>query len=186
MKLRIATPEDAAIIHDIYDHYIENSVATYNEQNKSVMQRAEEIAALLNDYPFFVAEDESGAFLGFANAEPVRPQSGYRYCAELTIYLHPSAPKHAGIGKALYTVLLDSLKKQGFRVAYAVIDSGNEGSLALHKAFGFAQEAIFRSCGYKHGRWLDTVWLRKELNAFDESPAPIIPFCEYRKELNLD
>lgn len=113
MKLRIATPEDASIINEIFAHYIAVSVATYNEQNKTVAQRAKEIETLLKDYPFFVAEDESGRFLGFANAEPMRPQSGYRYCAELTIYLHPDAPVHAGIGTALYTALLTCLQRQG-------------------------------------------------------------------------
>lgn len=174
--LRIASPNDARIIHDIYDYYITRTVATYSEVNKSVEARAQEISSLLKDYPFLVAEDEKGTFLGFANAEPMRPQSGYRYSVELTIYLHPDAPRHSGVGSLLYEALLDCLEKQGYRSAYAVIDSENEESLALHRRFGFTELATFPNSAYKHGRWLSAVWMQKFLNSFDERPVPPIPF----------
>lgn len=179
--LRIATPDDARVIHEIYDYYTTHTVATYNEFNKSVEARAQEISAILKDYPFLVAEDESGTFLGFANAEPVRPQSGYRYSVELTIYLHPNTPRHSGVGTLLYKALLDCLARQGYRIAYAVIDSGNEASLALHRRFGFEKVATFPNSGYKHGQWLTSVWMQKVLNPFDEQPSLPVPFEMFRR-----
>lgn len=183
VALRIATPDDAEIIHEVYQYYIDNSVATFSETNLSIEKRREEIQTLLLQYPFLIAEGE-GSFLGFACAEPLRPQSGYRYCVELTIYLHPDAPKHSGVGKALYGTLLDILEKQGFRTAFGVISGTNTPSIALHERFGFAQAARFDRVGYKQGMWLDAVWMRKELGTADESPDLPIPFCEYRKRLS--
>lgn len=180
MRIRIARPEDAPAVNAVYDSYIAHSLATFNEQNKTVAERAREMAELLEMYPFLIAEDEQGRFLGFANAEPIRPQSGYRYSVELTIYLHPDAPRGQGIGTALYERLLAMLAAQGFRTAYGVLYGQNEASLRLHKRFGFEEVALFRNSGYKHGQWLDTLVVQKTLNPYDETPKPPIPFRLYR------
>lgn len=176
--LRIATVEDAVAVNETYGYYIEHSLANFGEQNKTVEERAQEIGELLKMYPFFIAEDENGRFLGFACAEPYRPKSGYRYTAELTIYLHPDTPKGCGVGTALYEKLLDCLSAQGFRIALGVIHAENHGSLALHKHFGFQQVGVLRNCCYKHGQWVSAVILEKVLNSFDEEPNELIPFSE--------
>ena len=64
-----------------------------------------------------------------------------------------------------------------------MITSTNEGSLALHRSFGFTEAARLTSSGYKHGQWLTSVWMVKQLNDFDPSPAPITPFRECRAEM---
>lgn len=178
--LRYASRADAARINEIYEYYIRNTVVTYNTANKAVETRADEMEALMRDYPYIIAE-EDGRMLGFACAEPVRVQNGYRYCVELTIYLSPDAPKRAGTGAALYGELLPTLASQGFRTAYAVISGENDASVAFHERQGFEHLARFPKSGYKHGRWLDTIWMQKTLNPFDDSPEPIIPFDRWRK-----
>lgn len=183
VNIRIASPLDAQQVHDIYEYYIHHSLATFNESNKTVEERAQEIQALLKDYPFLVAEDDAGAFLGFACAEPFRPQSGYRYTVELTIYLHPDTPKHQGVGFQLYDRLLSILTQQGYRTALGVLYGGNDESLALHRRFGFEEILLLPNSAYKHGQWLDTRIMKKTLSSYDENPSPLIPFCEYRKSL---
>lgn len=184
-RIRMAAANDAAVIHDIYAYYIAHSLATFNEVNKTVAERAAEIDTLLQTYPFLVAEDEKGRFLGFANAEPFRPQSGYRFTVELTIYLHPDTPHHSGVGKLLYSHLFCILKDQGFHSAYAVLWSDNQESARLQEAFGFEPFARFEKTAYKQGQWLDSVYYRKVLNDFVDHPAPVIPFSEYRKSLSF-
>ena len=179
--LRIATVNDSVDINETYGHYIQYSLANFGERNMTVEERAQEIEELLKMYPFFIAEDESGRFLGFACAEPFRQKSGYRYTAELTIYLHPDTPKGCGVGTALYRALLDCLSTQGFRIALGVIHDQNHGSLALHRKFGFEQVGVLRNCCYKHGQWVSAVILEKALNPFDEKPEELIPFAEYCK-----
>ena len=52
-------------------------------------------------------------------------------------------------------------------------DSGNLGSIALHKRFGFELAGTLRSVGFKFGRWVDTPILQRALRAGDkEPPAP--------------
>ena len=178
VTLRVAKVTDAAVVNETYGYYIEHSLANFGEQNKAVEERAQEIEELLKMYPFFIAEDENGCFLGFACAEPYRPKSGYRYTAELTIYLHPDTPKGCGVGTALYEKLLDCLSTQGFRIALGVVHAKNHGSLALHRKFGFEQVGVLRNCCYKHGQWVSAVILEKVLNPFDEEPNELITFSE--------
>jgi len=183
VKLRIANTSDASNVNETYGYYIAHTLANFGEQNKTVEERAQEIAQLTEMYPFWIAEDESGRFLGFACAEPYRPKSGYRYTAELTIYLHPDAPKGCGIGTALYEQLLTCLKEQGFRIALGVIQAENQASLSLHRRFGFRQVGELKNTCYKHGQWVDAVILEKVLNEFDPSPTPLVPFALYQKKL---
>mgnify|MGYP003306111422 CR=1 FL=1 len=170
ITLRKATPEDAPHLLDIYTYYISNTVATFHEFPKTLDAYRQQIVELSAVYPFWVAEAE-GQFLGFANAEPFRPQSGYRYTVELTIYLHPETPKHAGIGRMLYQRVLDDLKAQGFVTALGCISGENEASLAFHRSFGFEEMAVFPRVAFKHGRWLNAVWMRKELCSTDVPPT---------------
>jgi L-amino acid N-acyltransferase YncA len=42
-------------------------------------------------------------------------------------------------------------------------DSGNTASVRLHEAAGFRHTGVFRSVGWKFGRWLDTVLMQRTL-----------------------
>ena len=42
-------------------------------------------------------------------------------------------------------------------------DSGNAGSVQLHKALGFSEIGIAREVGYKFERWLDVVYMQRAL-----------------------
>ena len=169
IRIRNARPDDAGQLLETYTHYILNTTATFHEKPKTLEDYRKQIMELSALYPFLVAEGD-GCFIGFANAEPFRPQSGYRYTVELTIYLHPDAPRHAGVGRFLYERLLEELTKRGFVNALGCISSENEPSLAFHRAMGFEQMAVFPEVAFKHGRWLDAVWMRKRLNPTSEPP----------------
>jgi len=170
ITLRRAVPDDAQHLLEIYTHYIQHTVATFHETPKTLEAYRQQIVDLSAVYPFWVAEAD-GQFLGFANAEPFRPQSGYRYTVELTIYLHPDAPKHSGIGRMLYQRLLEELQQLSYVNALGCISGENEASLAFHRSFGFEEMAVFPKVAFKHGRWLDAVWMRKQLLSTDTPPA---------------
>ena len=111
ITLRRAVPEDAKHLLEIYTHYILHSVATFHEHPKTLEDYRKQIEELSVTYPFWVAESD-GQFLGFANGEPFRPQSGYRYTVELTIYLHPDA-KNRGFGRRLMQAAMERLREEG-------------------------------------------------------------------------
>ena len=58
------------------------------------------------------------------------------------------------------------------RKLIAVIgDSGNAGSVGVHRALGFNEVGVLKSCGWKFGKWLDVVLMEKFLGAGDTTPA---------------
>ncbi|MBV9844505.1 MAG: N-acetyltransferase, partial [Kutzneria sp.] len=102
--------------------------------------------------------------LGYALAAPWKPKPAYRHTIEVTIYL---APAHTGrgYGRRLLDELLARCAATGLRQAVAVIaDTGEPASLALHNAAGFTLVGRLREVGHKHGRWVDTVLMQRELS----------------------
>ena len=64
--------------------------------------------------------------------------------------------------------LIEICTDLGKRQMIAVIgDSGNVGSIALHRACGFELTGTFRSIGFKHGRWVDSVLMQRALGPGD-------------------
>ena len=122
--------------------------------------------------PFLVAENAAGALCGYACAHPFHPREAYAWCAETTIYCDPDCVGQ-GVGRRLYTPLLELLRRQGYRAAAALVAHPNPGSEAFHKAMGFHSVGTQPRCGYKFGRWLDlqTWWL--DLCPGLEEPAPV-------------
>ena len=62
IQLRIATPQDAPLIHDTFGHYVIASTATFNEINPSVEERAGEIQKQLETYPWLISGMKRAAF----------------------------------------------------------------------------------------------------------------------------
>ncbi len=51
-------------------------------------------------------------------------------------------------------------------------DSGNAGSIALHKQLGFRHVGTLVAVGFKLGRWVDTVVMQRALgDGHDTQPA---------------
>ena len=64
----------------------------------------------------------------------------------------------------MLSALIPACREKGFKQMMAVIgDSGNAGSVQLHKALGFSEIGIAREVGYKFERWLDVVYMQRAL-----------------------
>ena len=173
IQYRAALPRDAAEIHDIYQYYVDHTVATFATVNPDEDEYRHKIESSL--YPYWVAIADERV-IGFAYAQQLRPKDAYLWDVELTIYLHTDAPKGSGIGSQLYTILLEELTALGFYNAYGVITGSNQGSIRFHQRFGFAELARFPKMGYKHGAWHDVVWMSKTLAPLSETPELPKPF----------
>lgn len=119
-----------------------------------------------NGFAWLAAEDQ-GRVLGYAYANLFHKRPAYRFSVEDSIYLAPDAIGR-GIGKRLLTTLLARCEARGCRQMIAVIgDSANTASIGLHAALGFRFAGLLRATGWKHGRWVDTVMMQRELGAGD-------------------
>lgn len=173
--VRAAVPADAGPVAAIFAHYVATSVATFEEVAPTAAdwrQRLGELAA--RNLPFLVAEAAAagggvagggGSVCGFAYASPWRPKSAYRHTVEDTVYLSPGCTGR-GIGSALLGTLLAGCAAAGARQVIAVIaDTGSDASATLHRRFGFIQAGLLSGVGRKHGQWIDTLLMQKELES---------------------
>ncbi len=162
--VRAAAPSDAEPVAAIFAHYVTTSVATFEEVAPAAAdwrRRLDDLTA--RNLPVLVAADGDGSVCGFAYASPWRPKPAYRHTVEDTVYLSPGHTGR-GLGSALLGGLLAGCADAGARQVIAVIaDTGSEASAALHRRFGFTQAGRLAGVGRKHGRWIDTVLMQKDL-----------------------
>jgi len=166
LLVRGAEETDIPAIQAIYAHHVLHGVASFEveppDQAEMLRRRAGIVARGL---PYLVAQDTpgSGAILGFAYAAPYRDRPAYRHTLEDSVYVLPGAGGK-GIGTALLGELVRLCTALGYRQMIAVIgDSANEGSIRLHARHGFRNCGTLAAVGYKHGRWLDSVFMQLAL-----------------------
>ena len=164
MIVRPSTPQDVAALTAIYGHHVLTGLGTFEEVPPSAEDMAaRRLAIVERGLPHLVAED-AGQVLGFAYAGPFRPRAAYRYTVEDSVYVAPDATGR-GVGKAVLSAVIEACETFGIRQVVAVIgDSDNAGSIGLHTALGFEPAGVGKALGWKHGRWVDIVWMQKALN----------------------
>ena len=169
MIIRAATEADAPALAAIYGHHVLHGFGTFEEVPPDADEMARRRAAVAErGLPYLVAEDD-GRVLGFAYAGPFRPRAAYRFTVEDSVYIAHDAVGR-GVGRAILSALIAACKDLGVRQLVAVIgDSGNAASIGLHRALGFEPAGVGKSFGFKHGRWVDIVWMQKSLNGGDET-----------------
>ncbi len=152
---------DAAAIADIYNHYVLNTVVTFEEEPVSAGDMSDRIAETTGQgYPWLVAEISGGVIAGYAYASRWKQRAAYRQSCETTVYLD-SAFAGRGIGTGLYEQLLRRLGAAGYHVAIGGISLPNAASVALHEKMGFQKIGQFREVGFKFDQWIDVgYWQR--------------------------
>ena len=151
--IRSVTPKDAAELAAIYNHYIENTIITFEEESISVDAYLARIHDTASKYPWLVYEHEN-RIVGFTYASAWKARSAYRHCAEATLYLSPMNVGK-GIGTILYSALIDQLRCRQMHSLIAGIAVPNDASIALHKKLGFEKIGYFKEVGKKFDDWLD-------------------------------
>ena len=155
--IRDVSATDANQIADIYNHYVANSVITFEETAVSAAGMATRIAEIQgHGLPWLVAELD-GRLAGYSYASRWKTRSAYRHSVETTIYLAPGF-EGAGIGKVLYSALFPILREAGIHAVIGGAALPNPASEALHERLGFERVATFRQVGFKHGRWVDVAY----------------------------
>ena len=161
--LRDVADDDAAAIAVLYGHHVQHGTASYEIEPPSVAETRAKIRRITEPgWPFLVAIID-GEVAGYAYATQFRDRPAYRFVCENSIYVRHDCTGR-GIGKALLTALIERAAAFGFKQMIAVVGGAEPASVALHAACGFAHAGRLSRVGFKHGRWLDTVYMQRELN----------------------
>lgn len=178
LTIRPASPSDAGALLDIYAYYVEKTAVTFEYELPSQEEFSGRIENTLKRYPYIVAEKD-GSILGYAYAGPFIPRAAYDWCAELSIYLAPTA-RGQGIGRTLYGELERLLRDMGIVNLYACIattDTEDEyltnQSPRFHQRMGYTEVGRFLKCGYKFSRWYHMIWMEKIIGEHLEAQPPV-------------
>ncbi|MFO0828019.1 MAG: N-acetyltransferase family protein [Phycisphaerales bacterium] len=171
MIARIRGVEDAdfAAIADLTNEYIRKTAIHFSYEPVTDAELRDLWWPKRDRYPFLVATDERGEFLGYAKAGVWRERYAYRWIAEVGIYVMPFAQR-GGVGRALYGQLVDECRERGLHSLVGGITLPNDASVRLHEAMGFVKVAHFARAGWKFGRWHDVGFWQLMLRDADEAP----------------
>jgi phosphinothricin acetyltransferase len=166
MRVRDATDADLPAILDLYNALVPTTTVAWTEELDTLEQRRAWLAAQhQHDFPVLVAEVD-GEVVGFGAYGWFRMDGrwpGYDRTVEHSIHV---AEPHwgTGVGRALLEALVERAEAAGLHVMVAAVDGDNAGSIAFHERLGFTQVARMPEVGHKFGRWLDLVFLQRNLD----------------------
>ena len=160
--IRAVTANDAKAISDIYEHYVQGTIITFEEEPVSIEEMGNRIRRVTNSFPWLVYEMH-GKVVGYAYADKWKSRSAYRYAVESTIYVDPSLTGQ-GIGRQLYESLIPELRLRSLHSVMGGIALPNPASIALHERMGFVKVAHFKEVGWKFDQWIDVGYWELILN----------------------
>lgn len=172
MLIRDADPKrDAVACAAIYAPYVSDSVISLELVPPTTAEFQQRMERFAETHPYLVAVDDDGPgggeIAGFAYAGPHSERGGYRWCADVSVYLNERYHRR-GIGRALYETIFSLLERQGIWTACAGITTPNQASEALHRKCGFELVGVYHRVAHKHGAWRDVAWLERNLRPPEE------------------
>jgi L-amino acid N-acyltransferase len=165
--IRNAGKEDLSAIKELYNYYILNTQAVYDEQPKSEADMENWFTHKMSlNFPVLVLEVD-GVFAGYGSFGQFRPFEGFRFCVEHSLYLKNEF-KGLGLGVKLLNALIIAAKNKNMRSMVAGIDAANNASIQLHLKVGFEEIGTFKNSGYKNEKWLDLTMLQLQLDVVND------------------
>lgn len=171
-SIRLAIAQDAPQIQAIYAPIVQDTYISFEQIIPSTEEIAARIEKTLKQYPWLVCEVD-GQIAGYCYGSAFRTREAYQWTTEVTAYTHPDFHRR-GIGRGLYTSLIEILQHQGYFNAVAGIALPNDASVRFHEALGFAVVGIYKNIGHKIGDWRDVGWWQLELQPMTDNPEPPI------------
>jgi L-amino acid N-acyltransferase YncA len=165
--IRDATDADVPAIVEILNIEIAESAYIYAEVPVTVEERrAWLVAHRAANLPVLVAQSTGDRrVVGWAALSPYRPSSGYRFTAELSVYVARRAQRR-GTGAALVHALIDIAQgRRGLHALVGSVDAENSPSLHLLGRLGFVEVARLPEVGFKFGEWRTHLLVLRHLNA---------------------
>ncbi len=161
ISIRPASANDTEAIARIYNHYILNTVISFEEEpvtGEEMARRIEKVTAA--DLPWLVAE-AGEKIHGYAYAGPWNERIAYQQSVETSVYLDFETTGQ-GVGSRLYEALFEILKaKGGIHAVIGGVALPNAASVALHEKFRFEKVAHYKEVGHKFDQWIDVgYWQR--------------------------
>lgn len=191
IKIKVASPENAAELLEIYKFYVENTAISFEIETPTLQEFRARIEKTLKKYPYLIAVSPEDEILGYSYAGELKSRAAYDWSIETSIYVKKEYRK-MGIGGILLKNLEFLLKKQNILNCYACIayteredEFLTKASVKFHEKMNYRMVGVFKDCGYKFDRWYSMVWMEKHLGEHKSSQKKTIPFSALLEQLRL-
>jgi len=168
VRIRPATPEDAAAIAFIYNAGIRERIATFETEERTPDERRQWLAGHDATHPVIVATlpDTDGVetVVGWASADGYRTRACYAGIAEFSVYIHPEY-RRRGIGRPLMGGLIAAAERVGLWKLVSRVFVENAPSRALLSRVGFREVGTYEKHGKLDGVWRDVVIVERLIPA---------------------
>jgi L-amino acid N-acyltransferase len=163
VTVREAHDKDVDAMRGIYNHYVLNSVFTFDTSEQTHEERLRWLTDhRKNSLPVLIAEID-GRVAGWASLSLYHSRCAYRTTVEFSVYVdHTSHRK--GVGRRLMLDLLAIAEARGYHVIIGMIASENQQSLKMSHALGFETVGELKEVGRKFDRWLNVTFVQKILS----------------------
>jgi phosphinothricin acetyltransferase len=155
VDLRLASPEDAEAIRQIYNREVVGSTVVFDLRPRTLDEQRVWQDDRSGAHAVVVAIDD-GTLVGFGSLSAYRDRPAYRTTVEDSVYVHHEH-QGRGVGRAVLAELVDMATARGFHTVIARIVGHNEASIAVHRRLGFEPVGVEREVGRKFNQWLDVV-----------------------------
>lgn len=170
IKIRLARESDAPELLHIYERYVRDTAVTFEYEAPTAEEFTRRVREFSAEFPYLVCLMD-GVIVGYAYAHRQRERAAYQWNAELSVYVNWRYLRR-GIGKAMYSALIELLRLQRYRSVYGVVTIPNPFSEKLHEAFGFRRAGVYHDTGFKRGSWYDVAEFEKKIGSFEGEPEP--------------
>lgn len=191
ITFRNATLDDAAEILEIYKYYVQKTVITFEWEVPSLKEFKARMEHTMQKYPYIVAVQDK-KIIGYAYVGTFKDRKAYDWAVETTIYLENNI-LHQGVGKKLYSVLEEILRRMNILnlnacIGYPKVEDEylTKNSAHFHEHFGYRMVGEFYDCGYKFGRWYNMVWMEKIIGEHSQNPKSVLNYNEIKASLIPD
>lgn len=158
MEIRSAVLADMPAVAEIYGDEAWHRTATFDTEPKP-LEAWEQLLAV--GQPFLVAT-EGNSVIGFAYATWFSDRPAYARTRETTIYIRADAHGR-GVGRGLYSNLLQALNADGVHTVIAKVSLPSDGSDSFHRRMGFELVGTMREVGWKFEQLLDVAVYQRML-----------------------
>ena len=165
MRIVDASRSHLEQIAAIYDAEVASSPATFDLEPPPIghWERALASVDAAAGHLLMVALDDRDEVLGYAKSGQFRERAAYDTTCETSIYIAESA-RGEGVGRALYSRLIERLEASSARLAVGGMATPNPASAALHESLGFNLVGTFHGVGVKFERSWDVTWYERRLD----------------------
>lgn len=165
IEIREVGNDDIEAMLRIYAPYVLETPISFEYVVPSVEEFGLRVKKTIDSkFPWIVAS-KGNDVIGYAYAGALRTRAAYQWSCEVSVYVDQGS-HGLGVGKKLYSSLLEKLKERGFQQVFAGVTSPNQQSQDFHASFNFRMIGVYQKIGFKFDQWHDVTWYQLDLSEY--------------------